>query len=252
MTLDLRRAFATLAFLPAAAVLLPACADNESSLFIKQVQVLNDECVAEADPGGTFRTSGVIDTLFAQEYVAQLLVGNQIVQRGNADQLRTETSKIKIYEYDVQVLDIDGGVLNEYTAPTSGFVDEKKGDTVGYGIASAVLLDATTAKSLGDTATSSGVVQEVVASVIVKGRTLGGNEIESGEFSYPISVCHGCLLVFPPTANDPEQPTLCDNTAEDPDATCTPGVDSPGDCRFCRAYDPKTCDPPDPNFKAAP
>ena len=245
MQLGLGR-LATLAFVPAAAALLCSCADNESSLFVRQVQLESSDCIVEADPSGTALGEGSMDTAFVSEYFAWLLVGNQIVNRGNADQLRTETSKIRLYEYDVRVLDVDGAIVSEYTAPTSGFVDERVGETDHYGLAGAILLDADTATSLGNTAASTQQVQQVVSSVVVRGRTLGGNEVETGEFLFPISICSGCSVFFPTDANDPLQCFLCDATdSEAPEPNCHLGQDRPVDCRLCAGSNPALCNPVD-------
>jgi len=221
------------------------CADNESSLFIRHVQVPDEaSCITEPDPEGTFFTSGFIDAAFRSEYSASLLIGNQVVGRGDTDQLRTETSKIKIYEYDVRILNADGAVLDggEYTAPTAGFIDQKEGETESYGLAGAILVDANTAGALGSAAGGSGFTQEVVSEVIVRGRTLGGNELESGPFTFPISVCFGCALFFPPGVNDGLN--ACGGEGEgEIETTCRPGQDSLVDCRLCRASNPALCNP---------
>ena len=218
-----------------------ACADNESSLYIRHVQVPNDDCIVEPDPESLFLTSGVIDAAVRAEYSATLLIGNQVVGRGDSDQLRTETSKIHIYEYDVRILNADGAVLSgaEYTAPTAGFIDQKEGETEAYGLAGAILVDANTAAALRDSA----VVQEVVSEVVVRGRTLGGNELESGPFAFPISICNGCSVFFPDgvTANG----TACGGESdEEIEFTCNPGQDSLTDCRLCKLSAPDVCDFP--------
>ena len=220
------------------------CADNESSLYVRHVQVPNDDCIVEPDPASLFRTAGFLDAAFASEYVGWLLVGNQVVARGDTDQLRTETSKIHLYEYDVRILNTSGEILSggEYTAPTAGFVDQKVGDTEAYGIASAILVDASTSGALGGAA-QGGFVQEVVSEVVVRGRTLGGNELETAPFTFPISVCFGCSLIFPPGVNDGL--TACGGEGDSElESTCFPGQDSPVDCRLCRQSNPTLCNPP--------
>src|SRR5204863_1557151 len=110
----------------------------------------------------------------------------------------------------------------------------------------AILLDADTATSLGNTAASKKQVQQVVSSVVVRGRTLGGNEVETGEFLFPISICSGCSVFFPAEANDPAQCYLCDATdSETPAPNCRPGQDRPIDCRLCAGSNPGLCNPID-------
>jgi hypothetical protein len=215
-----------------------ACADNESSLYVRHVQVPNDECIVEPDPESLFRTSGVLDAAVRFEYNATLLIGNQVVGRGDTDQLRTETSKIRIYEYDVRILNAEGAVLSgaEYTAPTAGFIDQKEGETEAYGLAGAILVDANTSSALAN----SNVVQEVVSEVVVRGRTLGGNELETAPFAFPISVCNGCTVFFPKGVT--ENGLACAGEGEEEiEPLCNPGQDSPTDCRLCRNSAPDVC-----------
>lgn len=74
------------------------------------------------------------------------------------------------------------------------------------------------------------------------GVTTAGSEVESNNFTYPMTICRGCLLTFPLAANDPldTQPncradfTSDTSSVSDFALTCFPGQDSPLDCRVCR------------------
>src|SRR3954454_12237634 len=85
-----------LAALVAAPSLLgsPGCAENESTIFIRQVNVpvsSGNGCTVEPTPTSLFISRGLLDLAFRNQYVATLLVGNQLVARGNPTQERTET-----------------------------------------------------------------------------------------------------------------------------------------------------------------
>src|SRR5689334_21540689 len=87
-------------------MLVPACADDESSLFVRAVMAVDDAtCGATADPSAPFRSDGLLDAKYASEYTATQLVGNQVVKRGDSARLKTETSRIRLYEAEVSVLD---------------------------------------------------------------------------------------------------------------------------------------------------
>src|SRR5262245_28781061 len=88
----LRRAVAC-ALLPAAGVMrAPACVDNESSLVIRAcLDALPPDCEIQADPSSPFNPHGVFDLVYQSSYGCALLVGNQVVRRGDSDTLRTET-----------------------------------------------------------------------------------------------------------------------------------------------------------------
>jgi hypothetical protein len=219
------------------------CADNEGSIFIRgAMKVPSDTCEVTADPSAPILFNGAMDTAFAGEYSAVLLVGNQLVRRGNTATVRVETSRIQFVEADVSVLDAGGGELAAFRVPISGFADPGSTGEPGYGLARVVLIDAATAQSLGAQAGSSGLIQEVVASVIVRGHTLGGRDIESGAWQFPISVCQGCLVFFPGEADDPTSTTPDCNARDDAPTNCRVGLDDPVDCRICSSINP-LCQP---------
>jgi hypothetical protein len=216
------------------------CADNESSLYVRHVLAGDETCVFTADPEAAFIGGGVLDVAFRSEYHAALLVGNQLVQRGEPEKLRTETSRITLYAADVSIYYPSGDVVARadssaasFSIPVSGFVDPGDGSEPGYGIAPVTLIDAQTALDLGGTIVSSGLVQDVVAGVIVRGRTLGGNELETPEFQFPIAVCFGCLLDFPSEADDPTTAAVDCDVPGQPAASCRLGQDRRVDCRDC-------------------
>lgn len=193
----LRRAITAAGLLAAGGLLAPACAENESTIFIRGCLTPDEEtCTFKPDPSGNFFGSGFADGLFYPEYSCGLLVGNQIVRRGSSDQLRTETSRVELYEANVRVVDLVGNAVSyadgssvEYTVPITGFIDPGSGTNPGYGATIVPMLDGGSLASIG----GAGTLTEVVAMVTIRGRTLGGQELESAEWAFPISVCYGCL-----------------------------------------------------------
>ena len=111
------------------------------------------------------------------------------------------------------------------------------GSLFGLGTTSVLLVDSATATDL-----AKGPAQDIVASVVLHARTLGGNEIKSAHWTFPIRVCSGCLVTCPPKADDPLVPGPdCLSTAEDPTPNCRAGLDSPVDCRLCRGNPACSC-----------
>ncbi len=227
------------------------CADNESSLFVRGVMLVDPKtCVVTPDPEGVFIAGGRLDAAISLGYTGALLVGNQLVPRGDGENLRTETSRVELYAADVSIQSLGGSVVQrgdgsaaEYSVPITGFVDPGSDADPGYGIAFVLLIDAATAKDLQATVAATGLVQELVASVIVRGHTLGGNELETPEYQFPISVCSGCLVTFPGEADDPANPgpdCLLRSNVEQ--TACLLGQDSAVDCRLCSASLP-ACNP---------
>src|SRR6185295_14801949 len=85
-------------------------------------------CTTQPDPSALFLASGTLDLAFRLQYSATLLVGNQLVSRGNNSQLRTETSRVQIQGAVVRVEDPTGAVaFGPVTVPGSGFVDPASG-----------------------------------------------------------------------------------------------------------------------------
>lgn len=201
-----RRTLAAALLLAAGGLLGSACADNESSLFIRGCKLRSgDDCSVDNEVSGTYVSKGFVDAAFYKEFYCDLLVGNQVVQRGSSDQLRTETSRIELYEADVRVVDLGGdpvayqdGSSVEFTVPITGFVDPGSGSDPGYGLASVTMLDGGSLVSLRGSLAAPQDRTEVIAYVKVRGRTLGGQELESPEWPLPISACSGCRCVNTP------------------------------------------------------
>lgn len=203
------------------AALTPGCADNESQFFVQGVLVPDapPSCAVSADQGASLRSGGVLDTLFTNTYVGSLLIGNQLTQRGDRDELKTETSRISIRGAEVKILTAQNELINEFSVPATGFVNQATGSNAAYGTASVTLIDPATGNVLAGQV-DGGRTLTVVVEARVYGDTLGGAEITSAALTYPITVCSGCLISCPA---DPPNVT----------AVCQPGVDDPVDCREC-------------------
>jgi hypothetical protein len=211
---------------------------NDSSLFIRGcVQVDRTTCVGEALDTTPLQLGGFIDGSYAAQYLCTALVENQLVPRGDPNKLRVETSRVELYEADVQVLNTDMQVISgpsgpaQFSVPVTGFVDPSSGNSPGTGLATVVMLDARTVQNLAKQAASSNTVQQVVASIVIRGRTLGGLEVHTNEFLYPIDVCAGCQCFQPPGK-------LCVGGMDQPDDDCRLGIDNQVDCRYLGTQDP--------------
>lgn len=217
---------------------LSGCADNESSLFIMGVLSIDDnECILEPRPEGPFLFSGTLDLALRTSYAAPLLVGNQVTERGSRNQLRTETSRIRLEGAEVTLEDANGGVIAEFTTLGSGFAHPSGGTDPGYGGFLADLVPAGADVPEG----------QLVAAVKVFGTTLGGQELESAELRFPIEVCTGCLIAYPPAAYDSNldanEDYLCATSpasaiGEGAEGVlgCFPGQDRTVSCVYCSSF----------------
>jgi hypothetical protein len=227
----------------------PGCADNESSIFIRQAQlpVVGQSgalCTIDSSPTSLFITHGVLDVAFSTQYTAFLLVGNQLVQRGESTTVRTETSRVRLEGSEVYLEDAAGNTAaGPFTVPGSGFVDPAVGDTPGFGLMDSILVDSHTGQALRSQLMSQprGTLRRFTAHVKAFGTTLGGVSVESGDFTFPIDVCYGCLVSFPPDSSNPalQQPNCSATSTTGGTSFITPcymGQDTPIDCRLCQQY----------------
>lgn len=228
----------------------PGCADNDSSLFIRQAQVpvagqQGAACTIDGSPTSLFITKGVLDVAFSTQYTAFLLVGSQLVQRGDPTTMKSETSRIHLEGTEVRLEDASGTTIaGPFTVPGSGFIDPASGGTPSFGLMDSVLVDSRTGQALRSQLTSQprGTLRRLTAHVKAFGTTLGGVSVESGDFSFPIDACYGCLVSFPPEANlpgtQPQPNCLAPTTAGSSNfvTPCYMGQDTPIDCRLCHTY----------------
>lgn len=213
------------------------CAENESSLFIVGVLSIDDsECVITPNPSGPFLFSGTLDLALRSSYTAPLLVGNQLTERSSRNQIRAETSRVRLEGAEVTLEDVRGNRIARFSTLGSGFAHPASGTDPGYGGFLADLIPSGAPVSEG----------EVVAAVKVFGTTLGGQKLESAELRFPIQVCTGCLVTYPGDALDRNLPAdqgyLCAESAatalgDNPEGIlgCFPGQDRPFSCILCSA-----------------
>jgi hypothetical protein len=234
--------FKTLLALGAAgfsALALPSCATNDSMIYIIGVALRQQgACAVKADLGSTILAGGAMDRLFASEYVAALIVGNQIMQRGSRERVRTETSKVALKGAEVKLENTQGASLvPAFSAIGTGFVDASDGADAAPAVMFASLIPSSVAASLP--------AGTVVAKVRVFGTTLGGEDVESSELLFPIEICDGCLVSFPASARDPAADTMdfqCKLSGADTTAAagndvttlpCSLGIDFAVPCTAC-------------------
>lgn len=217
------------------AAVLPSCAKNDSMLFIIGVYARKQgACEAKPEFESPLFDHGILDRAFLPDYRATLLIGNQLVQRGSRDRLRTETSRIALKGAEIKLESLDGQqLLDPFSTIATGFVDASNGTDPGLAVISATLVPARAVQSLPAETTT------VVARVRVFGESLGGEEVESNELAFPIQVCNGCLVNYPLDAADPtetEYRCALDSTIPgNVDLPCTFGQDIPSPCTVCAA-----------------
>lgn len=175
------------------------CVENRSSLFVAAALAIDptdDTCTVEASPDGTFRSQGLLDLNLSSGYTIVALLGNQMRALGDKNLLRTETNRVQIEGVEVDVAPLTGGgESGSFTIPLAGTVNPDRGTEAGYTSLFVEILPRGFIRTPGT----------YEARMTFFGRTLGGTEIEAGEFAFSVEVCEGCL--GPDDCDDPV--TVC-------------------------------------------
>ncbi|HVY28042.1 MAG TPA: hypothetical protein VHB79_15905 [Polyangiaceae bacterium] len=225
-------AFGAVAFTAGA---LPSCATNDSMMFIIGVAVRKaGSCTVSASLDSPILAKGTLDRALATDYVAGLLVGNQVTQRGSRDRIRTETSRITLKGAEVHLESTQGAELTPaFSSVGTGFVDASEGTDAALSAMFATLIPGSVSGKLP--------LGTLVAKVRVFGTTLGGEDIESAELGFPIEVCDGCLVSYSAadrdlTSDSPDYQCKVATDmagAADTDLPCSLGIDIPAPCTVC-------------------
>jgi hypothetical protein len=230
-------------------------------MYIRQVQAPSkSDCTYAADPTQLHIQTGMLDLAISRRYWATLLIGNQLIQQGSAELVRSETSRIVVNEAEVQVETSRGETIGEaFRVPGTGFADPSTANEPGWGLFQTILIDYTRSEMIRKMAGFSGDMPinktiPVVAVVRLFGNTLGGTDIESAEYRFPIEVCYGCLVSFTPEGVDDAAAVVPNcQKALAAGATlvsaCIAGQDQLLDCRICHLLLGKNspiCEPPPP------
>lgn len=238
-------------FLSAAALLggmslfAPSCAENGVTIFVKGiVSVKPPECVAKASSDVVLQSGLLFDTELTSSISVFLLVGSEMIGRGDPKTSRAEPNRVQIYQAQVELQDTAGNALgianNPYTVSTFGMIDPTASADAAYGLVSVDLVPPGVGVALAKTGKSA-----ILVSVKLFGRTLGGTEVESRAVALPATVCSGCSVVFSGDAEDPSYlgtspapaGTNCYKaggaSGSGAGQTCTPGQEAT-DCRLCQ------------------
>lgn len=238
----------------AASAAAPACTDNDQSLFIRSAlfpaQNRQNGCIYTDDPQQPILFEGTLDVGVRDNYYGVFLVGNQMIPRGEPLATRAESSRAHINGGIVRVTRTDGTVIREFTSSATGFADPQNNNTPDFGVMGLIAIDAPTAFILRDLLVAEAANAkvnvrtlsiQVLSNIKVFGKTLGGTDLESAEYQFPIRVCVGCLVNFPAGVNDsskdPRPNCLGTPTATTQVTTqlapCFQGQDEGVNCKTC-------------------
>jgi hypothetical protein len=237
---------------------LPACAHDDSTIYVHGVLAppatgaMNGQaCPAFTPaPDQPFLAIGTVDVGLTNVYEAPVLIGNQLLATGNQIQVRAETNRVQIEGAVVRVTDPAGNEISSFTSLTSGLIDPAAGTSPSFLATFVTLLDPSTAIRIRDgkepvvahdPLTMRSQSKTVIVYFKMFGKTLGGEDVETAEYQWPLRVCRGCLVSFTPDATGAIN---CLAMPQTPVIPCILGQDQPLSCFFCfgagNACDPKT------------
>jgi hypothetical protein len=228
---------------PLLALAAVGCQDSRAMIYIQQVSQpvaggSGSGCKIDATPTNPFISRGTLDLAFGRPYAATFLVGNQLIARGDRIRSRAESDRVDLQGAEVRIEDANGNEVRGFrSVPGAGSIDPGTDTAPSFGLLDTVLLDGNFLGAYVGPVSTTGSKTFITYSRAY-GTTTGGTFVESGEFPFPIDVCWGCLIAFPPDADDPTGATQpnCDNVSSTTTstATCSIGQDTAIDCRVCK------------------
>jgi hypothetical protein len=236
----------------AASAAVPACAQNDQTIFIRSALAPSSNrqlsgCVYTNDPTQSALFEARADLGVTDSYLAVLLVGNQLIPRSDSLDNRAESNRVHINGAIVQVAEADGTLIREFTSLSTGFADPASTNTPAYATIGIVALDAPTRALILPSLPNRVVSKTILIKIKAFGTSLGGKDVESGEFQLPMQVCNGCLVDFS-SGNDPTgkvqpncglPPPMALTPATSP---CFTGQDEMVPCQAC-VKTREACDP---------
>ena len=244
------------------ASLIPSCAENNQTIFIRQIQALHaPDCTVTGDVQAFTTPTGFLDVGVASSYVVYPLVGNQMLARGDSKQNKVEPNRVQIQGAEIELVEPTGdklggigGFPNPYTVIASGTIDPTTSADAVYNFTAVELIPPVFLQAYRKTLATAGIgaSRTIHAKIKVFGKTLGNTEVETGVFTYPINVCYGCSVFVPAEAVDPKlggrncAGTSTTSTTTTSKTICIAGQDDRTDCRACTGSIP-LCTPCDDN-----
>ena len=233
-------------------VVMPACADNNQTVFIRgflapSANRQNGICVYSDDPQQPQLFGSRMDVGITDSYFGVILFGNQLNPRGDSLNNRAESNRVQIFGGVVRVTNPDGSLIREFTSSSVGFADPQQNNAPDYGVMGMVVVDAPTKDLLVGALPNRTVSKTIIINVKIFGKSLGGEDVESGEFHQPMEVCNGCLVDF--SSGNEETSKVQPNCLKPLAAgggggaikPCFSGQDEGTPCQTCAGR--KVCDP---------
>jgi len=218
----------------------PGCAHNDASMFVHGVLFPPTPsagvCTYTFAPTSPQLSSGTVDFILTDGYAPEFLVGSTLIPQGNSATPDSETARIEIQGAIVQVVDpAENNATIEYnTVLTSGFIDPASGSTPSYGGVQLSIMNAVAVAHFAPPVVAPpfppAPAKIAIVYVTFFGQTLGGQNLQSNQFQFPVNVCSGCLVTFPAGAAAGYCKAASTTATAIP---CEVGQDQSSDCTLC-------------------
>ena len=269
MTTTLVRRLGSTALLVSTAFVLGACAPNLASVEIRQLVVAQPNpqipglCSASADPNAPKVLTSVLDVALRDNYVALALVQNNMFRSRSVDLNRPDTRSVFARHVDIELTTSAGGMLALpgggpafYRVPLRGdLIETAPGGLPGFAVLEIPVITAAQGAALRDRLVCTGFAagappepfcrnDSITVQVTLRPefQTLGGDVLSSMRdatwnnvrpYSFPLTVCCGCLLTIPVGFNAACQAAMGTMAMTQINGACFVGQDSPVPCTTC-------------------
>ncbi len=260
------------ALVAATALTALGCADNAASVEIRHLALpttnpsLQGSCAVTADPMASKLLGSTLDVALRDNYLAFPLIQNNMFQNRQGELNRTDQRAIVGVHVDVELTTLGGQLLSLATATgtvpssyrlplNSDVIPAGNSSTPGFGTLALTVIPGPQGQALrerlGCTGFGAGVPpapfcaqQSETIQVTLRPtfRTLGGLELTSAAnavwknvapYTFPLTVCCGCLLSFPQGVNAACRSTSMTMTTTTTQSYCVTGQDFPVPCTVC-------------------
>ena len=166
---------------------------DEGMVVLNNTAITGNMCTLLGTAGQAFQTQGVISSLSPFAYVLTPFLQSKISVGDPTDVAQVLQRTIQLQGARVD-LSVAGGKVslpnNHFAALFSGDLPPQGTANVGFDLVPPEDIAAINS-ALGPATTPGSVT--VIASAVVYG-TMGGNEIDSNPFQYPVTVCNNCVV----------------------------------------------------------
>lgn len=221
-----------------AVLFLFGCANNgdEGMTVLNNTAVAGDQCTLTGDPSQPFKSHGEIFALSPYGYTLTPLITSRITVGTDGDPLqRTIFLKGADVTLTVKAISVRTGssfnvtqpesVLGQFSVLFAGSLAPSGSVNVGFDVITPSQI-AQVVQMSGANLSTSDLNAEVLAEVEIIGE-MGGDEVRSNTFAYPISVCTDCVVNYTgecPAAGTVRQGNPC-NIYQDGDVDCCSDAD---------------------------